>query len=73
MFVTSVIFFFFFFFFPMLAVALVQLNVVLSMGALCAFFFLKFFYLGALIYKGFFFGWGLKRRLNSPKGWAGLG
>ena len=37
---------------------------------LCAFLFYN---LGALIYKGFFFFpvGGLKRRLNSPKGWAG--
>ena len=32
-----------------------------------------FYNFGALIYKGFFFLFvgGLKRRLNSPKGWAG--
>ena len=36
---------------------------------LCAFLFYN---LGALIYKGFFFFLveGLKRQLNSPKGWA---
>ena len=37
--------------------SLVQLNVALSMRALCAFFFYN---LGALIYKGFFFGGGPK-------------
>jgi hypothetical protein len=41
----------------MLAGALVQLNVALSMGALCAFFFYN---LGALIYKIFFFFLGPK-------------
>jgi hypothetical protein len=41
----------------MLAGTLVQLNVALTMGALCAFFFYN---LGALIYKGLFFSflWG---------------
>ncbi len=33
-----------------------------------------FYNLGALIYKGFFFSFGgLKRQLNSSKGWAGPG
>ena len=35
----------------------------------------SFYNLGAFFIKGkfFFFGWGLKRRLNSLKGWADLG
>ena len=66
--------FLFFIFLLMLAGALVQLNVALSMEALWAFFFFFFFYnLGALIYKGFFFFLGQNWRLNSPKGWAGPG